>query len=128
MTFTSAFTKRASEAMTRHNDGSEFKTQEGNPSVGSPSAGGMSPSGLEIYEPVDRAAVGGGPPSRKQRQRMLLFPKIGTEVAQVAALPGSGGDVAEAVSEQLKYETSGDFRPERVGGGWLPGGRKRRRK
>lgn len=110
MRFVIAFEKRA--AFDRHSDGTEFKISDNEPMAHIPGAGGMAPSGYEIYEPLPGNS--NGKKNIKELRRRFVLGKLGSPQAGLLAGP-SKSDTAEAVSEQLKYETTGDLRPEREG-------------
>jgi hypothetical protein len=83
-------------AFDHNNQGLEFKMSDpGQPNVG---PGGMSPSGVPSYQPVEEGTKGGKKLKRTAKQVAQLMYKIS------AGLSDSGGsDIASTTVDQLKW-------------------------
>lgn len=112
MRFVASFEKTS--AFDRHSDGTEFKIADNEPMAHSPSPGGMAPSGYEVYEPLPNGNGKKALPLKEKQRRFVVLGKLASPQLGLTAGP-SRMDTAEGVSEQLKYETTGDLRPEREG-------------
>jgi hypothetical protein len=117
--FDLGFTKIA--ALDRHSDGTEFKIQDTDPAPYAAGAGGLSPSGIPTYRPIDIMSNKAKPSVKKAIKQtalnIALFGKSANvdpgDVAQ--AYIGTSGQGADTLVSQLKYETSTDNISQNLG-------------
>lgn len=105
MRFVNGFEKLA---LGDHNNmGREFKHMDTEPqsNVG---PGGMAPTGIPSYQPLDTMESSGGKSKKKRMSDIaatqFLFGKLSTALAD-HVMTGSSSDISNAVSEQLKWTT-----------------------
>jgi hypothetical protein len=100
----------------RHNDGTEFKIQDTEPSPYVAGVGGMSPSGIPSYKPTETTGMGKpkyGPqlsPKAAEKQRALdiaMLSKMASlgDPRDSTAYVGTQGQGADTLCSQFKYES-----------------------
>lgn len=105
------FTKIAT--FDHNNQGLEFKmSEQQNPMVG---PGGMSPSGIESYQPVETSHTSDGKKKKKMSDAaaaQFLFGKMGSVGTDAMSNMGAGSTNSDTIATQLKWDNDSGKYPQ----------------